>query len=57
LIDGIVVESVMFARKTSISVGLSSSPLAFFSGRTRRMSMISLTLFFIELRILRRRGL
>jgi hypothetical protein len=46
---------MQFAGKTNISLGLSSSPLAFFSGRTRRMSMFSLTLFFIELRILRRR--
>jgi hypothetical protein len=47
--------TIMSASKTNISVSLSSSLLAFFSGRTRRMSMLSLTLFFIELRILRRR--
>ncbi|MHB8914383.1 MAG: hypothetical protein ACYC4K_01070 [Thiobacillus sp.] len=39
---------------TSVSLGLSSMPLGFFSGRTRRMSLISLTLFFIEFRMLRR---
>jgi hypothetical protein len=39
---------------TNVSLGLSSMPLAFFSGSTRRMSLISLTLFFIEFRILRR---
>jgi hypothetical protein len=41
--------------KTNVSLSLSSQLLAFFSGRTRRMSMLSLTLFFVELRILRRR--
>lgn len=39
---------------TSVSLGLSTSPLGYFSGRTRRMSLISLTLFFIEFRMLRR---
>lgn len=38
----------------SVSLGLSTVPVAFFSGSTRRMSLISLTLFFIELRVLRR---
>ena len=39
---------------TSVRFGLSSRPLAFFSGSTRRLSMFSLTLFFVELRVLRR---
>jgi len=39
---------------TSVSLGLSSMPIGYFSGRTRRMSLISLTLFFIEFRMLRR---
>lgn len=42
---------------TSVSLGLSSMPLGFFSGRTRRMSLFSLTLFFIEFRMLRRTSL
>ena len=41
-------------RATSVSINLSRSPLAFFSGSTCRMSMFSLTLLFIELRVLRR---
>ncbi len=39
--------------KARVSISLSSSPLAIFSGSTRNMSMFSLTLFFIEVRILR----
>jgi hypothetical protein len=39
-------------KKTRISLGVSPALLAIFSGSTRRMSMFSLTLFFIELRIL-----
>jgi hypothetical protein len=39
---------------TRVSFALSSMPLAFFSGSTRRISMFSLTLFFVELRVLRR---
>jgi len=41
-------------RATSVSLSLSRSPLAFFSGSTCRMSMFSLTLLFIEFRVLRR---
>ena len=41
-------------RATSVSLSLSSSPLGFFSGSTYRMSMFSLTLLFIEFRVLRR---
>ncbi|HMA55874.1 MAG TPA: hypothetical protein VKP52_03970 [Pseudolabrys sp.] len=37
-----------------MSINLSGSPLGFFSGSTCRMSMVSLTLLFIEFRILRR---
>jgi hypothetical protein len=39
---------------TRMSISLSSSAVGFFSGRTCRMSMISLTLLFIEFRVLRR---
>ena len=41
-------------RATSVSISLSPSPLGFFSGSTYRMSMFSLTLLFIEFRVLRR---
>ncbi|MBW8370200.1 MAG: hypothetical protein K0M66_04360 [Thiobacillus sp.] len=41
-------------RATSVSLSLSRSPLGFFSGSTCRMSMFSLTLLFIEFRVLRR---
>jgi hypothetical protein len=41
-------------RNTSVSLGLSVSPLGFFSGSTGRMSMLSVTLLFVELRVLRR---
>jgi hypothetical protein len=41
-------------RATSVSLSLSRSPLGFFSGSTCRMSMFSLTLLFIELRVLKR---
>jgi hypothetical protein len=37
-----------------VSLSLSRSPVAFFSGSTCRMSMFSLTLLFIEFRVLRR---
>lgn len=41
-------------RSTSVSLSLSRSPVGFFSGSTRRMSMFSVTLLFLEFRILRR---
>ncbi len=41
-------------RATSVSINLSRSPLGFFSGSTCRMSMFSLTLLFVEFRVLRR---
>ncbi len=41
-------------RVTSVSINLSRSPIGFFSGSTCRMSMFSLTVLFIEFRILRR---
>lgn len=43
-------------RNTSVSINLSCSPLGFFSGSTCRMSMFSMTLLFIEFRVLRRTG-
>jgi hypothetical protein len=39
---------------TRVSLSLSASPLGFFSGSTCRMSMFSLTLLFVEFRVLRR---
>lgn len=45
---------MQLGKGTSVSLGLSSRPLAFFCGSTRRMSLISLTLLFIEFRILTR---
>lgn len=39
---------------TRVSLSLSGSPLGFFSGSTGRMTMVSVTLLFIELRVLRR---
>jgi len=41
-------------RATSVRFNLSRSPLGFFSGSTCRMSMFSLTLLFVEFRVLRR---
>lgn len=37
-----------------MSLSLSGSPLGFFSGSTGRMSMLSVTLLFVEFRVLRR---
>ncbi|MFZ3040940.1 MAG: hypothetical protein WA108_03970 [Thiobacillus sp.] len=37
-----------------MSINLTGSPLGFFSGSTCRMSMFSLTLLFVEFRVLRR---
>jgi len=45
---------MQIGRATSVSLSLSGSPLGFFSGSTCRMSMFSLTLLFIEFRVLRR---
>jgi len=45
---------MQLGRATSVSINLSRSPLGFFSGSTCRMSMFSLTLLFIEFRVLRR---
>ena len=45
---------MQLGKGTRVSINLSSSPLGFFSGSTCRMSMFSLTLLFIEFRVLRR---
>ena len=45
---------MQLGKSLSVSINLSGSPLGFFSGSTCRMSMVSLTLLFIELRVLRR---
>ncbi len=45
---------MQLGRATSVSINLTRSPLGFFSGSTCRMSMFSLTLLFVEFRVLRR---
>jgi hypothetical protein len=45
---------MQLGRRLNVSVSLSGSPLGFFCGSTGRMSMVSLTLLFIEFRVLRR---
>lgn len=45
---------MQLGRATSVSINLSRSPVGFFSGSTCRMSMFSLTVLFIEFRVLRR---
>jgi hypothetical protein len=45
---------MQLGKGTRVSLSLSCSPLGFFSGSTCRMSMFSLTLLFIEFRVLRR---
>jgi len=41
-------------RKLHVSISLSRSPLGFFSGSTYSLSMFSLTVLFVEMRVLRR---
>ncbi len=45
---------MQLGKGTRVSISLSHSLLAFFSGSTCRMSMFSLTLLFVEFRVLRR---
>lgn len=45
---------MQLGKATRVSLSLSASPLGFFSGSTGRMSMFSITLLFVELRVLRR---
>jgi hypothetical protein len=45
---------MQLGRATRVSINLTGSPLGFFSGSTCRMSMFSLTLLFVEFRVLRR---
>jgi hypothetical protein len=45
---------MQLGKGTRVSINLTCSPLGFFSGSTNRMSMFSLTLLFIELRVMRR---
>jgi hypothetical protein len=44
---------MQLGRGTRVSFSLSRSLVGFFSGSTNRMSMVSLTLLFIEIRIMR----
>lgn len=45
---------MQLGRSTRVSINLSRSPIGFFSGSTCRMSMLSLTVLFIEFRVMRR---
>lgn len=45
---------MQLGRRLNLSITLSGAPLGFFSGSTCRMSMFSVTLLFIEFRVLRR---
>lgn len=45
---------MQIGKGTSVSLGLSSSPLAYFSGSTRRLMLLSLTVLFVEIRVLKR---
>lgn len=45
---------MQLGRRLNLSVGFSGSLLGFFSGSTCRMSMVSFTVCFIEVRVLRR---
>ncbi|MEW6120012.1 MAG: hypothetical protein AB1593_07980 [Pseudomonadota bacterium] len=45
---------MQLSRHTRVSLNLSSAPLGYFSGSTGRMSMVSVTLLFVEIRVLRR---
>lgn len=45
---------MQLSRTIRVSFNLSGSPIGFFSGSTRRMAMLSITLLFVEFRILRR---
>jgi hypothetical protein len=42
-------------RDLDVSVHLARSPFGFFSGSTCRLAMFSITLLFIEIRVLRRK--
>ena len=45
---------MQLGRRTSVSVSLTRTPFGLFNGSTGRMAMFSLTLLFVELRVLRR---
>ena len=45
---------MQLGKGTSVSLGLSSSPLGYFSGSTRRLMLLSMTVLFVEVRVLRR---
>jgi len=45
---------MQLGRAINMSVNLSRAPLGYFRGSTRRMSMFSVTLLFVEFRLLRR---
>ncbi|MHB1145114.1 MAG: hypothetical protein ACYCZS_09475 [Thiobacillus sp.] len=43
---------MQLGRTTNVSISFSRSPLGFFSGSTGRMTMFSLTLLFVEFRVM-----
>lgn len=45
---------MQLGRAVNMSINLSRSPLGYFRGSTRRMSMFSITVLFVEFRLLRR---
>jgi hypothetical protein len=45
---------MQLSRTTRVSVNLTCSLAGFFSGSTSRMAMLSVTLLFVEFRVLRR---
>lgn len=45
---------MQLGRSTRVSLSLTASPFGLFSGSTSHMAMFSLTLLFVEFRVLRR---
>ena len=45
---------MQLGQSTSVSLSLTGSPFGLFNGSTGRMAMFSLTLLFVEFRVLRR---
>lgn len=45
---------MQLGQRTKVGVSLTRSPFGLFNGSTGRMAMFSLTLLFVELRVLRR---
>ena len=45
---------MQLSQRTNVSLSLPRSPFGLFNGSTGRMAMFSLTLLFVEFRVLRR---